>query len=443
MTFDPALEPSAEEDAAGWEASDWDVARAEAIDPRDLIQPPDSVDRVVELADMMAVFAAERFVEIDAMHRKFLEDARRQGRGLTDVLERSLRLELAAALRITEHAAGELVRVADALVHRYPAALQSLGRAQMTERHATILVDALDSLEEELREAVVFRAIAIAEAEAVGTFRRAIRRIVDAVRADSLAARHEEAVRLRRVVVEPAEDGMAWVHAHVPAVEAHAILDRITRIGKVLATVESETRSLDQLRADVLCDLLIEGSTVSHPTAARGIRATVAITVPVLALLDGGGRGAEPAVVEGIGPIPIDKAREICGSADGWMRVLTHPETGMVLSVGRDQYRPPPSLRKLVRWRADRCMAPGCGMPASRCEIDHSIAWEHGGETSLQNLDPLCKGHHTVKHHGDWAVRHLDGGALEWVSPSGRRYIVQPERRMPVFRPSDECGAPF
>ena len=442
MNFDSEPPPASEGDAAEWDASDWRVTAADAVDGADVIQPPDCVDRVVELADMRAVFAAQQFVQVDALHREFLEDAKRHGRALTDVLERSLRLELASALRITEHAASELVRLADALVHRYPKALESLGRAQMTERHAATLVDALDSVEPAMREGLVVPAVALAEAESVGTFRRALRKLVDIVRADTLAERHEAAARERRVAIEPAEDGMAWVHAHLPAVEAYAIHDRLTRIGRVLGAVDGETRSLDQLRADALCDLLIDGDTAHHPAEARGIRATVAVTVPALALL-GGDQGLEPAVVEGIGPIPIAKARELCGGADGWMRILTHPETGMVLSVGREQYRPPPALRRLVRWRADRCMAPGCGIPASRCEIDHSLAWEDGGETSLANLDPLCKGHHTVKHHGDWVVRHLDGGALEWISPTGRRYVVQPERRVPVFRRADSGDAPF
>jgi hypothetical protein len=112
-----------------------------------------------------------------------------------------------------------------------------------------------------------------------------------------------------------------------------------------------------------------------------------------------------------------------------------------VLSVGRELYRAPAPLRKLTKWRADRCMGPGCGMPASRCEIDHQLAWEHGGETSLQNSAPLCKGHHTVKHHGGWDVRQLEGsGAIQWTSPTGRRYIVRPERRVPVFRPVTTNG---
>jgi hypothetical protein len=218
-------------------------------------------------------------------------------------------------------------------------------------------------------------------------------------------------------------------------------------MARVLCAQECETRSLDQVRADVLCDLLIGGDTAIHPPEARGIRATVAVTVPVLALLakDEDAAGSEPAAVEGIGPIPLQRARELCGGAEEWMRILTHPETGMVLSVGRKQYRTPPSLRRLVRWRADRCMAPGCGVPASRCEIDHSVAWEHGGHTALANLCPLCKGHHIIKHHGGWMVRQIEGsgGALEWISPAGRRYVVQPERRVPVFLPQSDSAAPF
>ena len=243
---------------------------------------------------------------------------------------------------------------------------------------------------------------------------------------------------------------MAWVHLHVPAVEARAIHARATAIAKTIVAQDGETRTLDQARADVACDLLIEGRTDLHPAETRGIRASVVVTVPALALLaetdaERDAAGLEPAVVEGVGPIPIERARDLCGDADGWMRILTHPETGAVLSVGRDLYRTPPALRRLVTWRAGRCMGPGCGMAASRCELDHTVAWEDGGTTSLDNLAPICRGHHRVKHHGGWQVRQLpdSGGALEWTSPAGRRYVVEPERPVPVFRPSTHDDAPF
>jgi hypothetical protein len=223
------------------------------------------------------------------------------------------------------------------------------------------------------------------------------------------------------------------------------------------AGAEGESRTRDQLRADIATDLLIDGTTGHLPATASGIRAEVVVTVPALTLLtppnqpagatvvpapDGSSRASVRAgavgdlpVVEGVGPIPLSTARALCGGDSQWMRVLTHPETGMVLSVGRDTYRPPAALRRLVRWRADRCMGPGCSMPASRCEIDHQIRWVDGGETSLENNAPFCKGHHLVKDNTDWQVRQIDdsGGAMEWTSPTGRRYIVHPERTVPTF----------
>jgi hypothetical protein len=180
------------------------------------------------------------------------------------------------------------------------------------------------------------------------------------------------------------------------------------------------------------------------PPEARGIRAQVVVTVPALSLIDDdAARSGEPACVEGVGPIPIERARELCGGGEQWMRILTHPETGMVLSVGRDRYDPPPQLKRLARWRAGRCTAPGCGMPANRCQIDHNVAFSEGGETRLTNLSPMCKGHHDVKHHGGWCVSQVEGGggAMEWISPAGRRYVVQPERKVPVFAPTPVTSA--
>jgi hypothetical protein len=419
------------------DAGSWAEEPAREWDPADEWGVPDAVDLVVEVATMMSVFAAQRLERIDAMRREALAEAVGRGGGVLEIIERGVRLELAAALRVTEHSAGQLIALAEALVRRFPSMLDSLSGGRTTERHAAIFAEAMAAVEPQFHEQIVAPAVALAETESVGAFRRSLGKLIETVRAKTLAERHEAALATRRVTVEPADDGMAWLMALLPAVEARAIQHRVTGMAKAIAASEGEDRTLDQIRADVLGDLLVDGVTSALPESARGIRATVAVTVPALALLDESGRASGPAVVEGVGPIPLERARELCGGAEGWMRVLTHPETGVVLSVGRDLYRPPPSLRRLVRWRADHCMAPGCGVPASRCEIDHTIAWEHGGETSLRNLAPICKGHHIVKHHGGWTVSQVDGsgGALEWTSPSGRRYTVEPERPSPVFRP--------
>jgi hypothetical protein len=346
----------------------------------------------------------------------------------------------------------------------------------------------LDAATPPVRDRVSGRAVQLAEELPVGSFRRALRRLIETEESATLTQRHEQALAERRVVIEPAGDGMAWLHALLPAVEAHAIHSRLTAMGNTItgrhtrdsrnhddttqlddtAGAHDDTsgavpdpagavvdgRTLDQVRADVLCDLLIEGTMTGHPAEASAIRATVAVTVPALTLLteDDTTRhaaGLPPATVEGLGPIPLSVAKQLCGNAEvGWMRVLTHPETGIVLSVGRTRYRPPASLRHLIRWRADRCMAPGCTIPAHRCHIDHNIAWEHGGPTALTNHAPLCQGHHTIKHHGGWTIQHLPdhGGALLWTSPTGRKYLVKPERPVVAFTPAGppgESAAPF
>jgi hypothetical protein len=102
----------------------------------DGIPVPDVVDLVLEAATMEAVFAAQRLVRIDGMRRELLTEARDRGAGVTDIVERSIRLELAAAMRVTEYAAARMIVVAEALVHRYPAALDSLSGGRMTPKHA-------------------------------------------------------------------------------------------------------------------------------------------------------------------------------------------------------------------------------------------------------------------------------------------------------------------
>jgi hypothetical protein len=386
---------------------------------------PSTLDWVVMCANMATVHAAQRYRCVVELWDDAIADMHRRDRDAV-LVERSMRLEVAAALRITEHAAGRMMGVGRALVDRYPAVLESMSHADITDTHATIIVDGLDQLEV-VRDELVAEVLAAAEEMATGPFRRYVRRVVDREQEATLAEQHAAAVAHRHVRVDPGVDGMAWLTAHLPAVEAHAILGRVTAIAK---TLDDDDRTLDQKRADVFGDLLIDGETGVLPDAARGIRPTVAITVPALTLLTGEGPAAQ---VDGVGPIPLDRARELCGAASGWMRVLTHPDTGVVLSVGREQYRPPADLRRLVAWRAARCMAPGCGIPADRCDIDHTIDWHHGGTTEASNLAPLCRGHHILKHHTDWRVRAKPGGTLEWTSPAGRVYLVQPERRIPQF----------
>jgi hypothetical protein len=413
---------------------------------------PDELDGIATVAGMMSTLAAEQYSRVEALRRSVRTQTVPFYGATSQIAERSLQMELAAELRITAVAAQRLLHDADRLVNRYPAMLDALAAARTTPRHAEILVELVEPVEDALLDAVMGPAVRCAVTQPAGTFRRTLRGIVEQTRAATLEQRHREALEDRRVVIEDALDGMSWLLALVPSVEARAIMNRATAMAASLRSVDGEERTLDQLRSDIVCDLLIDGQTDAHPSATRGIHATVAVTVPALTLLDDPHPGSGPAVVEGVGPIPRERARELCGTAPGWTRVLTHPETGVVLSVGRDQYTPPAPMKRFLRLRAARCMGPGCAMPATRCELDHTIAFSDGGHTAVDNLAPLCKNQHTLKHHGGWTLRHTDRhGTLEWTSPTGRTYTVAPHPQGPpipphppgpYFRP-EPSGAPL
>ena len=451
MFFDPSLPPDPQDQDEAWAALDLggavcdeppEVAEARA---RAAFDAPDTLDHLIEIADMVTMQAAQKLIGVNVLRREAMADAARHGRTINDVVERSVRLEIAAALRITESEAAGMLALGEALVEQFPTVLDSFASARMTERHARLLVESLQELEPEFHDQILSTAIELAETEPVGAFRRSLRALVETVRAETLTERHIDAVRRRRVVLQPDHDAMTWVMTLMPAVEAQAIWDRATRIAKVILAQEGETRTLDQIRADVIADLLIEGRTDLHPAEARGIRATVAVTVPVLALLESGARRRRACGGGGSRADPgRARPRSWPGERRGGCGSSPTPRPGWSSPSDGTDTRPPPSLRRLVKWRADRCMGPGCGIPASRCEIDHRIAWEHGGETRLENLNPFCKGHHIVKHHGGWTVRDVEGsfGAVEWISPTGRRYVVQPERRVPVFRTQHDGDPP-
>ncbi|MFT4229790.1 MAG: DUF222 domain-containing protein [Microbacterium sp.] len=209
----------------------------------------------------------------------------------------------------------------------------------------------------------------------------------------------------------------------------------------------ADPRTLDQVRADTLADLLLAGAPAAHGDgdALAAITGHIQVTVPVLTLA---GAGSEPALLTGYGPIDAATARRLAGHATGWDRVLTHPYTGAVLAV--DRYRPNADLDRFLRARDERCRAPGCTRPAVRCDVDHTVDHAHGGPTAADNLCHLCRRHHSLKHATAWAVRQLGGGVIEWTSPTGRRYADRPPatvRFVPADRlrttPDDEPPPPF
>jgi hypothetical protein len=119
-----------------------------------------------------------------------------------------------------------------------------------------------------------------------------------------------------------------------------------------------------------------------------------------------------------------------------YAKVLDHPHP----AGGPGPYRPPAALRRLLELRAPRCEWPGCGARASRCDLDHDLAWP-AGPTCAANLGPLCRRHHRVKQLGWTKHRTTDG--VRWTSPTLRTWLSPAQHEPPpTTAPAAAAPAP-
>ena len=260
----------------------------------------------------------------------------------------------------------------------------------------------------------------------------------------------------RRVCIHPRGDGMASLVADLAEVDAHRIHWRLTAIAAGLQADGAddgppEPRTRDQVRADVLVDLLLGGPTVQPGAPGRAgdtsslpaqedgphggsapPRPDIQVVVSLETLL---GLAEQPAHVPGLGPIPAEVAREL--AAEGRWRALVSDASGAITAVGSHTYTPGAAVARLVRAREPHCRFPGCRQPAVRCDLDHTVPWPRGA-TTPQNLGPLCRRHHRLKTDGGWALEPLTGTEpgpeaprWRWTSPAGLTACELPDPLLP------------
>ncbi|MGO2113234.1 MAG: DUF222 domain-containing protein [Pseudoclavibacter sp.] len=323
------------------------------------------------------------------------------------------------------------------------------------------------------------QSIQLADGRTAATLRDRCRRLASRLLGQTAEQRKRAARAGRRVWIRDAGDGMSELGALLSADIAAGIYDRLTEQAAAIArsnrddvnaaehgspeqgstdqgsadqssaeqsntehgvgcgdtasdaeVASADPRTFEQIRADVLADMLLTGEPSEMHATGRGIDATVAITVPALTLL---GVDVEPATLDGSSPIPLDDAKRYAASAPSWMRIITDPVTGVARSV--DTYRPTAAQRALVGARDITCRFPGCRRKARRCDIDHAKAWAEGGPTATENLECLCQRHHTLKHSTAWVVRHdpEHPGYLIWTAPSGLKHSSHAPPIGPIF----------
>jgi hypothetical protein len=402
-----------------------------------------------------------------------------------DMPVRSMAAEVAAALREGPRTVENRMVDSGLLVRDFPATLAQVEEGRLPGRHAAVIVaegtrigDPADRREYEAR------ALGVAEEATVAGLKPMCRAIADAFLEESLAQRHEAARARRGVRVMALEDGMAELRLTAPVPLVQGIHDRLTTMARAViaerdafgravdtdartgegagAACGPDKRRIDELRADLACDLLLAGAPTGHivedgtgQDVLAQVRGVIHVTIPARVLTDGRihadavpgttagnsmrehrherrgssglHRGARrPSGVPTAGGEPIDPAtaRRLAAEVTGWERLFLDPDTGALLTV--DHYTPTAAQRRFLRARDEHCRFPGCRQTARRCDADHIHPHSRGGPTDVTNLETLCKRHHMLKHHSPWQVRHLGGGELEWTSPLGHHYTGRP-----------------
>ena len=272
------------------------------------------------------------------------------------------------------------------------------------------------------------------------SFRQKARKLAERLRAEPPELRHTRALTDRRVVFEYVDDGMAWIHAYLPAVEVVCIKRRLDAEAKEIAKKEAGIaakaaigagphRTRGQIRADRFGEVLTGKGT---PNA---VKVRVILQVPLLGLVEGAdgsrltlGNGkinaspeghpqgcetheahsedlpgrpnlhCQSAMLEGYGPIdPVTAAQLFC-DAPSFRRVLMDPFSGEILNFDRRRYRPTKAQREYLAMKYETCAVSGCNRLAATCDLDHLQEWvrDHGF-TNIDNLIPLCPGHHRLK----------------------------------------------
>ncbi|TFD22697.1 HNH endonuclease signature motif containing protein [Cryobacterium sp. TMT2-23] len=326
-----------------------------------------------------------------------------------------------------------------ALAEDLPATRAALRDGLFSYRHAQTILGQAWSIPTEGLAAFEQALLPAAQILTVSKLKHKARLLRERLHPETITARHARSIAERSSCVQAEADGMATLYLTTGAELVQAIFARANDLAVSLQGL-GEKRTLTQVRTDVISDLLINGVT---PTGVgTGVKATVHVTVPVMTLL---GHSEEPGYLEGYGPIDPATARDLASRAPSFTRLLTHPETGVVLSVGRDRYKTPKAMRRFLRLRDETCRFPGCHRAARGAEVDHSHDWALLGETAHDNLAHPCKPNHALKTQTRWTVTQQPGGILTWTSPTGRDFVTEPATVLPTGPPTADPpdDAPF
>ena len=318
--------------------------------------------------------------------------------------------ELRAALSWTRRYAETELDLACDLLVRLPAVLQAMTAGRIDKPKARVIVSDTSHLSIAHARQVADQLLEVASTLTTGQLRARIRRTAIDTDPDSIQEQQKKAVADRQFTSWTEPDGtMAIQVTGIDPLRCQELLNRINRIARQMRT-SGETRSMDQLRADIAIDLL---TGTEHPTIGS-IHLTVhpeRLTNPEL----------HPAVtLAGYGPILPDLLKNL----DHTRKTPTGTAHPTPDTDGHSRRRPTANQQRQVRANHPTCIAPGCRMPSVDCDLDHTVPYAESRRTETTRLAPLCRKDHRIRHTAGWTYRGEDDRTITWQSPLGTTYTT-------------------
>ena len=325
--------------------------------------------------------------------------------------------EIRAALTWTRRAADRHLDLGYELMKRLPNLWEALHQGSIDLARARVIIDHTTHLEVEEARRVTETVLETASGLTTGQLAARLRRLIIETDPHSAEKRYQQGIAERRVMVEPNPDGTANLHGmSLPADRAVAVINRVNQLAHSLKTSD-DPRTIDQIRADVFLDLL--GGHPYHTTKTGGVLDLRVDLATLTRLAD------TPGEVGGWGPVISDLARQIADNHHGQWRVSV-TDNRLPVWEGVTRRRPTTHQKRAVQTRQPTCVFPGCRMPATQSDLDHTQAVKDGGATTTTNLGPLCRHDHRLKHQGGWQLTQPTPGVHTWTSRLGHTYTTQP-----------------
>jgi hypothetical protein len=384
------------------------------------------VDRIRLLEQLKAVAGAAQAREAAAFAVSQREKQRaektpekRVGRGIAS--------QVGLARRISPNLAARYLGWATILVTELPETYLQLMRGEVSEWRAVIVARETIWLSREQRAQVdaelAPRLPKLSDRAVEAEARRIAYRLDPRGFVDRRAAAENE----RRVWLRPAPDTMVRLTALLPVAQGVAAYAALTRAADTSTGVGDERG-----RGQIMADTLVER--VTGQAAAADVPVTVNVIVTDQALLNPAtAGGAEPAIVDGYGPIPADLARELVtkpsDSTPSWLRRLfSSPTSGQLVAMESKQRCFPAGLANFIRFRDQYCRTPWCGAPIRH--PDHIRPAGRDGPTSEANGEGYCEACNYAKQAMGWITRRVDNDdgvhEVETITPTGHRYRSRP-----------------